>query len=437
MAAFEPQLSGMAGEIRAALESEQFDLAGYTEQRVTDLMTNSFSLPLTAPEKMIKFTFVVGGGKLVRAKYNEDMPKWINAALRSIGYETDNSAAETFDSQGTFKQQHDTGKNLIYIHVYPKVTCSAPASTDKEGGGNGAAMDTKSPEYLCIASQLDMFKDIVQKKLPFWRQRKACLKILQDSHAAYEMVEQKMCAGQPLTPADTAIYEMNSGQDAEKIAYLQAEIKALVDAGQLVATEKEDLLKSLAANIAESEAAGQGKKAESIKAKKDALEKLKPIVGRLRHGDEIQKRRMKLLSLQALEDKGRSMSLTIADLQVLGEKGEIEEEVAGYEAASRGWFERDDEFLARCALEEKQAKSRFDEQKAKAAKQKGGGGGGGGGPRGTQTARGHNIYDSAGSWATIGKAKPIQPSGRSSASSGAGKGKAATFANAFGGDDSD
>lgn len=430
--------SGMAGEIRAAMESEQFDLANMTEQRVTDLMCNSFSEALTAPQKMLKFTFIVGGGKLVRAKYNEDMPKWINAALRSIGYETDNSAAETYDSQGTFKQQHDTGKNLIYIIVFPRVTCSAAAAGDaKEDASN--SVDTNSPEYLCMASSLDMFKDIVQRKLPFWRQRKACLKILQEGHESFEAVESKMCSGQPLTPLETAVYESNSGQDTEKIAFLQAEIKALVDAGELIANEKEDLLKTLVINLGEAESAGQAKKIEMIKARKDALEKVKPIIGRLRHGDEIQKRRVKLLTLQAMEDRGRSMSLTIADLQTLSEKPELEEQIAGYEMASRGWFERDEDYLERCAFEERQSKDKYIAQKEKAAKSKGGAGGS---KRvtGTQSVRGTNIYNTANSWSTTGSkgCRSIAPSGRVSSTGGPAAKVSATYANAFGGDsDSD
>ena len=108
---------------------------------------------------MISFKFIVGGGKLVRSKYSEEMPKWVNSALRSVGFESDNSAAETLDSQGTFKQQHDTGKNLIYIIVFPKVTWTGEAS-----GGDmkdeATQVDQSSPEYLCTASTLQTFKEI-------------------------------------------------------------------------------------------------------------------------------------------------------------------------------------------------------------------------------------------------------------------------------------
>ena len=117
---------------------------------------------------MVKFTFIVGGGKLVRQKYNDDLPKWMATALRDVGYSEDRSAAETFDSQGTFKQQHDTGQNLKYVIVYPHVTCSsagkASAGTDASSDG-GAVLDTNTPEYIVTACELATFKDIVNSKV--------------------------------------------------------------------------------------------------------------------------------------------------------------------------------------------------------------------------------------------------------------------------------
>ena len=74
-------LSGMAGTIRRAVDSEQFDLAGYTEARVKELMVASFSSPLDQPVEMVKFTFIVGGGKLVRSRYSDDLLKCKKAVL--------------------------------------------------------------------------------------------------------------------------------------------------------------------------------------------------------------------------------------------------------------------------------------------------------------------------------------------------------------------
>lgn len=436
------QFAGMAGEIRASTASEQFDLAGMSETKITDMLVNAFGTPLDAPTQMVSFKFVVGGGKLVRAKYNDDMPRWVNAALRSIEFESDNSAAETLDSQRSFKQQHDTGKNLIYIIVYPAVACTAAGADDGEKEDDGPHVDTKSPEYLCTASTLATFKEIVQRKLPFWRQRKACLKVLQDAHEAFGLVEQKMCTGKPLTPIETASYESNSGQDEEKIAFLQAEIKSLVDNGELTKEERDDLVKTLTANAAEATTAGQAKKAENILQRKATLQKSAPIVGRLRLGDEIQKQYMKVFPLNTLEEKSRSMSLTIADLQALSEKDDLMDKIAGLQNASRGWFERDEDFTERCIFEEEQAKKRYLASKGTA--KKGGGLGSKGrtaAPKGTQSNRGQNLYNSN-IMATIGRRGNSgggvggNSGGSSAANAGGGAKKAASLFAAFG-DDSD
>jgi hypothetical protein len=61
--------SGIAGEIRSLVSSDQFDLGGFTEQRVRELLLSAFQTPLDVPKEMIRVTFVVGGGKLVRARW--------------------------------------------------------------------------------------------------------------------------------------------------------------------------------------------------------------------------------------------------------------------------------------------------------------------------------------------------------------------------------
>ncbi len=192
----EEHLSGLAREVRTSVTSEQLDLGNYTEQRARDLVNAAFSTPLTAPTEMVKFTFVVGGGKLVRARYPEELTKWMVAALRDIGYSEDRSAAETFDSQGTFKQQHDTGQNLKYLIVYPHVACAnkkALSSTQNE-----EAVETQnqsSPEYILTASEFSTFQEIVASKIVTYRQKKRLLKMLQDDLDGFKKIEEKLIAG--------------------------------------------------------------------------------------------------------------------------------------------------------------------------------------------------------------------------------------------------
>ena len=439
MSAFDNNnLSGLAGQLRQAVDSDQYDLAGYTEQRIKDLVTAVFSSPLTAPSKMIKMTFVVGGGKAVRSKYDEELPKWFTATLRDIGFTEDRSAAETYDSQGSFKRQHDTGANLIYMIVYPRVQCanaSAGNNNSQKNDPDCDTVDTTTPEYIINSCELATLKDIVAKKLPSWRQLKKTLKILQDGAELFQAIEQKLVAGIALTKKEQAIYESNSGVDNEKITWMQSEIKKLIDEGQLTASEKEECLKTMDENLKGvndeiSKAEGKPKllakleeKKNTIQARKTALSSKPNMTRRLKYGDEIVKQRLKLFPLIALEDKGRAMKLTLEDLNKISEKSDIEESIRGYENASKGWFVDEADFLLMCQAEEKLA---LDKYKAAAKKSS----------SSSSTAKKPSVTakSSSNAWSTAGsKSKSLNLSniGRSSAP--------AKSSNAFAslGDDSD
>lgn len=453
------QLSGLAGEIRRSTESDQYDLANYTEPRVRDLMIAAFSAPLTGPTAMIRCTFIAGGGKLVRQKYNDDLPKWIISSLRDIGFSEDRSAAETFDSQGTFKQQHDTGQNLKYVIVYPRVACSANDSKsggNSSGGKSGAsadAVDPKTPEYMTASAGLDVFKQMVNSKVESWRQKKKLLKVLQDASEVFAAIEAKLCSGQALSPKEQALYESNSSQDAEKVSWLQNEIKSMSDNGKLTSSEQKELMESITTNLATLEeekakaaADGKPKLAEKIAEKiaNATARKVKVAEGipggyqpRLKHGDEIQKLRVKLLALTAIEEKPKSTPLTIADLQVLSEKPEVEQAIEEMEKASRGWFESDEDFASKCALEVKEAAAKYKAKLKAASGKKPSGGLGSKGKSGSGTQKigggGGSSYSSSTAWSTIGvQKKPAQ-----SGAKGGNPAKPGGFAAAFGADESD
>jgi polyhydroxyalkanoate synthesis regulator phasin len=444
MASFEAkaQLSGLAGEIRSSIESDQFDLGGYTEQRASDLFKSAFAAPLTEPTKMVRFTFVVGGGKLVRAKYNDDLSRWVIAALREVGYSEDRSAAETFDSQGTFKQQHDTGQNLKYIIVYPFVTCANAATTAGGGEGSAVVVDPSSPEYIVCACESATLKDMVASKVVSYKQKKHLLHVLQTSSDNFKDIEAKLMTGAALTPAEQATYDANSGADAEKIAWLQGEIKSMVDQGKLTQAEKTELLQSIDANIAavsneieEATADNKPKKVEKLQAKKDAITARKvaisavsPITHRLSQGDQIVSLYLKLFPLIALEDKGRSMSLTLADLKTLEPKSDIEEAIRSLENASRGWFLGDEEFQSMCRAIEREATAKY------AAKK--GAGSGAKKTGGSSSAGSAGASKSSSGWGTV-TSKKGSSSSNSSSSVGAKKAAGSSFAAAFGGGDSD
>lgn len=440
MAEFSQAASGLVGEIRSAITSEQYDLANYTQSRAHDLITNAFSTPLDAPSEMIRFTFVVGGGKLVRSKYDDDLPKWLGAALREIGFEEDRSAALDFTSQGTFKQQHDTGQNLKYLIVFPHVTCA-----DSKAGGDGSVgaaqgHATNSPEYIIAACELSTFTDVVVTKAPSWSQKKKMLKVLQDASENFKSIEAKLMRGEALSAVEQAVCDSNSGQDDQKVVWLQSEIKGMVDKGQITARERSEVLAhiettiaTLTAELEKTRAEGKSKKVAVLEERLATLTERKKTVSsvtplthhRLRLGDEIQKLRMKLFAFAPLEEKQRQGGLTLAELKALEPKIDIEENIAALEQASKGWFDDEEDFQLSCEYEAKEAKAKYAaKNKAAAAKKKSGATANGAKPAAKKSSGG------AMPWETIGVKKKVVAQPAKAASSGG-------YAAAFGNDDSD
>jgi uncharacterized membrane protein YgcG len=218
----------------------------------------------------------------------------------------------------------------------------------------------------------------------------------------------------------------------------------MADGGQLTQSEKEELSASLAKNIESVDkeitaAGGDAGKVAKLQSKRSAIATRKAAIDgapavqrRLRHGEEIQKLRLKLFPLLALEDRGRSMSLTLADLKTLEEKSEIEEKITQLENASRGWFEDETDFRKLCELEEKEAKAKWAARKP-AQKKTGATGSTAKGATGASKSGG-------GAWSTAGSKSSSGFGGGYKAGGGGSGAKKSTggFAAAFGGDsDSD
>jgi hypothetical protein len=367
------EATGLARDIRASVVSDQFDLGGYTEQRAKDLIYSAFKTPFSAPTEMIKITLVVGGGKLVRARYSDELPKWIMTFLRDVGYTEDKSAAETFDSQGTFKHQHDIGQNLKYVIVYPYVDC-ANAKASSSASTEEGKVDTSSPDFTVVTCDISTFQEILNSKVQSYHQKKKLLKHLQSKQEEFKTIEAKLISGhEKLTDKEQFIYDSNPGNDQEKLTILQNALKEMVDHGQLTQREKKELLKSIEGNlylmqndIDSAKAENKPKKVENLTAKKDVIiarkalvEKINPIQPRLIYGDDIRSLYWKLYPLASLEEKSRSISLTMADLKQLEEKSNFEEEIKKLQEASKGWFEDLEDFNERCHFEETEAKRTY------------------------------------------------------------------------------
>ena len=76
----------------AAGDSEEYDLAGFTQQWCYDLVNDCLGQVLPAKD-YVGCRFVIGGGKKTRQKYDADMLKNMSFALKEAGYTEDRGAS--------------------------------------------------------------------------------------------------------------------------------------------------------------------------------------------------------------------------------------------------------------------------------------------------------------------------------------------------------
>jgi hypothetical protein len=143
----------LAQRLRAAASSEQYDLANYTPAACIELVSAAFTEPIECAE-IFRVTFVCGGGKLVRQKYYEDLPRDLAKALISIGYAEDRGAHAHISCAGSFKHQHDVDKNLLFVHVFPRVHLHEQQSGDNDDQANSSI----SHIHMLLSSSLADFQ---------------------------------------------------------------------------------------------------------------------------------------------------------------------------------------------------------------------------------------------------------------------------------------
>jgi len=374
--------SSLAKRLRAAVshdDEERFELANYTELQAHQLVEEAFSSPLQDATEPLRFTFIIGGGKLVRHKFDEQLGKYLTAALRKQGYEEDKGAS--VGSSKCFKQQHDTGQNLIYLHVFPELAPRA-ATAGAGGGAGGAAggdgdggavgFDMSSPPVRCISCETFDFKKLIDSRVPSWLQRRRLLQLLQDAVRQIEAMEAKMIAREPLTPVEQAKYDMASRQNLEdKVAALQAAMKEQVSEGALTAAERatvlsemEERLRAMADEQARAVADGHEKDAVKIAAQKAALTGRRDAVKAafaasaavtrpVRGISDIRAARATLTRLDKVAASLENPPKPLAPADALARRTEldkrpvVEAQLADLEKEAKFWFETDAEFEER------------------------------------------------------------------------------------------
>lgn len=370
----------LAKKLRAFTEhddDERFELANYTQIQAEQLVELAFSSPLEAAKEALRFTFIIGGGKLVRHKFDDQLGKYLTAALRKVGYEEDKSAS--LGSSKVYKMQHDLGQNLIYLHVFPEIvtsTSSSSAASNDDVETTAITFNMDAPPVRCIACEVFDFKKLAESKFPSWIQRRRVLQLLQDAIKQIDAMEAKMVARIVLSPIEQAKYDMASRQNIEeKVSMLQGLMKEQVSGGFLTITEREIVLSEMDAKLKtfEEEASkasieGHDKAASQLKQQhasltsrrdgvREAFKSTAAVTRPVRNIADIKQARMAIARLEKLEatltqgpapgQKPLSAAELLARRTEIDTRPSIQDKLNTLQGEARFWFELEEEFEGR------------------------------------------------------------------------------------------
>jgi hypothetical protein len=318
-------------------------LAGQAPHTIENTIRDAFSAPFVLDE-MIRITFVVGAGKLARQKYDEAAAKIVTSTLKECGFEEDRGASAVMECAGSFKLQHDTGKNLKTVVVFPKVdTSSNNLANDAAGlsiGGKVASLiPENSPEYKLAYSNMNAFEKNIISTCPSWSQKRGCAKAIEGIIDIVKGLDTKLMQGTPLTEAEDELYNSVSLKSLEdKLAFVRDLMQKHVEDGRITVEERRSLLdqvgeriQALKQEIADAEKEGKEKRVENLTAtkakaeeRKSKLEKTGTIAPHpLKHEAAINKLRKEMAPLLAIEEAAKGRLLTLKESQSVARKDEI------------------------------------------------------------------------------------------------------------------
>ena len=352
--------AALGARVRAAAEggeSEEWDLAS-CPGALGELVAAAFGPGPLASAEPVRVSFRVGGGKKTRLKYDPALPKDLMGLLAGAGFADDRGASACVECQGSFKYQHDTDKDLKFIHVFPFLSLPPAADGDggggaggAGGGGGGAPAGEDLAEATCRTCSVAELKALAPEKLATFTQKRGAVRWLKGMAKELVALEEAMADPRSggLSEAQQERYD-STVELPEKIEWLEAEMEAMLERGQLGKTERGDFLgeleermQALQVSGEEARAGGKAKRAakldeaaEKVEAKAAAVRAIQPVELKAKHGKEMAALRKELKEIAKLE--GSKQLQNVAALRRIGEREGLEERLAELWAESRGWF---------------------------------------------------------------------------------------------------
>jgi hypothetical protein len=354
---------------------------------------------------MIRITLVVGAGKLSRSKYDDRAMISVTSTLKQLGYVEDRGASCVIECGGCYKTQHDTGKNLFTVVVFPRLAGRHSNSGGGGGGGGGAQASSPSSEYpipiplaegtpvhtILLASE-ETFGKMVPSICPSWSEKKMCSEVLNLAIETVQAMDAKLISGAPLTDDENSYYDAVGGAASigTKVECLRKIMQEQVEGGLLTRHELERLLMQveekidiLDSDIDRATQDAREKEAVRLTAQKERAEDRRRMLGGhkprpphpLKHEARIAKLRNALAPLLKLEQITKGRLLTIQETRELAAKDDMLGEISELEESSRGMFEEDDAFEVRLMANrgKRQSSAAGGSSAAKAAAPGGGG----------------------------------------------------------------
>lgn len=297
----------------------------------------------------------------------------VTSTLKKLGYVEDRGASCVVECGGSYKTQHDTGKNLFTVVVFPKLEEESTTNGTNERDYNGGVSEQypisiplieDTAEHKVLLASEALFEKNILSVCPSWSEKKACSEVLKAALDTVNKMDSKLMKGTPLLDNEQEFYDEVGGSTviARKMEFMRKQMQKQVESGSMTSNELAKLIQqvsdridSLNNDIQTAIQQSKEKKVISLNMQKDKatarktmLEGKSPQVPYpLKHDSEIMKLRKQLQPLLNLEQSVKGRLLTMKETKELAAKDEILNDIADLEESSRGWFEEDDVFQIR------------------------------------------------------------------------------------------
>jgi len=398
------ELHGLAATIRNATETEIFDLAGLGVDTISQVMqafSEDFDLGTSeGNEGMIRITLVVGAGKANRTKYEPCALKLVTTALSAAGYNEDRGASCIIECAGSYKFQHDTGKNLKTVVVFPKVDTSS--SNDMKGAGGHVATSSSSQssllpldslEYKIAVSTIPLFTNMLKAKFPSWSQKRSLLMLVDTKLIEpLDELDVSLMRGGLLSHAESNFYENCISISDKKNLIKEAMSQQVLDE-KLTASEVDFLLSQVTVRVDEIQFEKQTNipialQERQAKLRRIAKNPFPPFP--LKHQAKLGKLWKQAAPLIYLKQSAGKI-LPPSETKKLGQLQDILNEISSLEESSRGLLEDDESYEERIQTYRRDLQQKYSQVGLGYGNDKKGRGGGGGGGGASSLSGKHNT----------------------------------------------